>query len=291
MFLSNIIESLTGIDSLVSVATISTMVLGAISLFIANMGRFIQAKKFGIPIRAIHQANISDSADLWVALVGTLGFGIFVPFVMLTFDINIWIILPIILISFVLGLFSTKSLLKIRTNKKVIRDGKEYAVTRDFPFVLIACVALITAIAYIRLHYVYINHIETGIGVENGFFAGFMTITALVVQSIYTLILLILLILNVLTRMSGSRDVMTTSIDGQDYIISMRHNIEKWILQPCVIMSYESFTNKASSLHDDIAIILFEKGDFIIRDLSSLPEPIKYHANSGVAEKGQLSIK
>jgi len=291
MFLSNIIENLTGIDSLVSFATISTMVLGAISLFIANMGRFIQAKKFGIPIRAIHQANISDSADLWVALVGTLGFGIFVPFVMLTFDINIWTILPVVFVTFILGLFFTKSLLKIKTNKKVIRDGKEYAVTRDFPFILVACIALITAIAYMRLHYVYINNIGTGASLENGLFNGFMTITALVVQIGYTLILLILLFLNVLTRISGNRDIMTTSIDGQDYIISMRHNIDKWILQPCEIMSYESFMNKASSLHDDIVIILFEKGVFIIRDLSTLPEPIKYHANSGMAEKGHLNIK
>jgi len=284
----DIFNNLTDINNLTGIATISTMILGAISLFIANMGRFIQAKKFGIPVRAIHQANISDSADLWVALVGTLGFGIFIPIIMLNLDVSWWLRLLVVFIAFVLGLFSTKSLLRIKTSKKVIRDGKEYAVTKDFPILLISCVAFITAAAYMRLQYIYNHEFTTGGRIIGDFFPSLLNIVAIIIQGSYVLCLLLLLILNILTRMTGSRDIMTTSIKDQNYLITMRHNLDKWILQPCDILDYETYFNKESSVHDDVKIILFEKGVFIIKDLSTLSEPIYYHANSGIAEKGQI---
>jgi len=286
--LIDIFNNLTDINNLTGVATISTMVLGAISLFIANMGRFIQAKKFGIPVRAVHQANISDSADLWVALVGTLGFGIFIPLIMLNLDVSWWLRLIIAFIAFALGILSTKSLLKIQTSKKVKRDGKEYAVTKDFPILLISCIALITTTAYMRLHYIYNLDTITNGRIIGDFFPSLLNIVVIVIQGCYVLCLLLLLILNVFTRMTGSRDIMTTAIDGQNYLITMRHNLDKWILQPCEILDYETYFNKVSSAHNDVKIVLFEKGVFIIKDLSSLTEPIYYHANSGIAEKGHI---
>ena len=285
----NLFESLTDISSLTGIATISTMLLGAISLFIANMGRYIQAKTFGIPIRAIHQANISDSADLWVALVGTFGFSIFIPVIMLGIDVFWWIRFLIVIISFVLGLFSTKSLLRVRTGKKEIKDGKEYYVTKDFPVLFITIISVIAAGAYLRIFYMYQTYMIYGsFNRFGGFFEGFVSVTSAVVLGIYIIIVFSLLVLNVLTRMFGSRDIMTVSIDGQNYLITMRHSFEKWILHPCDVVNYNEYYKKDNSLYEDVKIILYEKGNFMIRDLSTLRTPIIYYANAGIDEKGRL---
>ena len=42
--------------------TFTVTILGMFSLLLVNMGRYFQAKKFGIPLRNVHQANIAKSA-------------------------------------------------------------------------------------------------------------------------------------------------------------------------------------------------------------------------------------
>ena len=284
-----LLELFTEMDSLVTFATISITILGAISIFIANMSRYIQAKKFGIPIRVVHQANISDSADLWVALVGTLGFGFFVPVVMLSAEVHWWLRLIIVFVAFTLALFSTKNLIKVGTKKKAEQNNKENTTAKEFPIMLVLCIALITTIAYMILHHAYYNLTVAGTNGSEGLLWSMITILAIVVQSLYVLILLTLLVLNVSTRITGNTDVMTTAIAGQNYLITMRHSSDKWILQPCDIEDYEKYLkNKDSGLYTGVKVILFEKGNLKIMELSDLPEPITYHTNSGVVEKGKM---
>jgi hypothetical protein len=284
MNLFNIFESLTEIDNLASFVTISVTALGAISLFIANMGRYFQAKKFGIPIRAIHQANISDSTDLLVVLVGALGFGIFGPVIMLSVDMNWWVRFILVFIAFTLGLFSTKSAARIEKSKKVKRDGEEYIIMQDISPVFLPCFALVITIAYMRLHYVYY---VIDAGHPSSFFATLGTTVAVIAQIIYLLLLSILLVANLYSRMFGFEDVMITVINEQHYLVFMRHNLDKWILLPCDIETQVNYLDKKKSISSDIKTALFEKGNFIIKDLANLPGPIVRCKDFYVVQKGQ----
>jgi hypothetical protein len=281
--LTDIISSFTEINNLAGFITLAITILGAISLFIANMGRYFQAKKFGVPIRAVFQANISDSADLWVALVGTLGFGVFVPITMLGSDINRWALFGVMAASFALGLFSTKSSMRIGYERKVKRGTGEYIVNHDMTVPVLALGALVTAIAYMRLHTVYDYVFIAETGAPGGFFQIFRTIAAAVVLCINVLLMFLFLFVNVHRRLFGSGDVMTTSIDGQNYIIALRHNQYQWILMPCNIEEYEK---KRKRYTTDVKRVLFDRGVFIMKDLTALKEPIIYRANFSVVQRG-----
>jgi len=42
--------------------------MGAAALFLSNIARYMQAKKYGIPIKAVSQATMGDSAAIWILL-------------------------------------------------------------------------------------------------------------------------------------------------------------------------------------------------------------------------------
>ena len=287
----DIFNSLAEMGNFAGFITLAITILGAISLFLANMGRYIQAKKFGIPLRAVHQANISDSADLWVALVGALGFGVFIPVIMLNMDVSRWVLLIVVFAAFVLGLFSTKSNTGFSAKKRIKRDGNEYYVYKSITMQVFAGFALAGAIAYLHLFNIYVAEADS-IG---GFFAMLRMFIAVGVQGIYVLLLLLLLLTNVYRRLFGSGDIMTTVIDGQTYLAAMRHSLEKWILLPCDIEDYLKkkeagrYMGKivGEGIEYSVKNALFTRGSFIIKDLSTLPEPITYRTNFGVVEKAQ----
>ena len=54
----NIFSEMGNITGLV---TFSITIFGALSLVIANLARYLQAQKFGIPIKMAHAASIADS--------------------------------------------------------------------------------------------------------------------------------------------------------------------------------------------------------------------------------------
>ena len=279
--LTDILDHIAEIGSLAGFITLAITILGAISLFVANMGRYIQAKKYGIPIRAVHQANISDSADLWIALAGVAGFGVFAPVIMLEMEMAWWVRFIAAFIAFTLGLVSTKSNTIIGSDRTVKRDGKEYIVRRDVSLILFSAVAILTATAYMRLHNVYI--IDGG---GTGFFATAGTVVAMIQTGIYILLLGLLLLLTIRRRMFGSGDVMLTEIEGQTYLVAMRHSTEKWILVPCdAEIKIKQLTGTAQS---EYKYIYFEKSRFIMRYLAALDAPIRYETGfDQVVERGR----
>ena len=73
-------------------------------------------------------------------------------------------------------------------------------------------------------------------------------------------------------RLFGRKDLMTVTIDGQDYLLGMKHNSAQWIVLPATIiinpdteklMCFIVFRKTGKS-------ICVTKGKFIIRDMSEL---------------------
>lgn len=285
VFLSGFSE----IGSIATFATFSITVLGAVSLFIANMGRYFQAKKFGIPIKAVHQANIGESADLWVALVGALGFGVFVPVVLLGTEIYIWFMLAIAFVSFALGLLCTKNNARIAFDREVKKDGVTKTVNVDHTLHVIAVLALLATLAYFRLSGEYYHVFVAQNGRQGGILANLLLIVSVLVMGLYMLVLLYMLTGGVRARMFGSGDIMTTEIDKKTYIVAMRHNQYNWILLPCEIEDYhvEKVINKKTdfTIRTGVKRAIFVRGVFIMKDLSELPEPIVYRTSFQVMEK------
>ena len=281
---ADIIEGFTEISALAGFLTLAVTVLGAISLFLANLGRYFQSKKFGIPIKAVHQANISDSAELWIALVGTLGPGVFVPIVLLNVDLAWWQLLATVFAAFTFGLLSTKSTMKMERGKKLKRAEGEYIVHQDFTIQFLLVLSLASATAYVHLHGVYNDVFMSEIGWQGGFFATLWVVIAIICLGLHALLLLILLLTHISRNLFGGSDVMTTVIDGENYLIAMRHNVYQWIL---IRFEIEEYTEGGEQVAADTKCLLFVKGEFIMRDLSILDKPITYHRNFRVVEKGK----
>ena len=51
-----------GISNIAGFFTASITIMGAVALMVANLARYMQASKYGIPVKAVSQATISDSA-------------------------------------------------------------------------------------------------------------------------------------------------------------------------------------------------------------------------------------
>ena len=281
--LVDIVEVFSEISALTGFITFAVTILGAVSLFLANMGRYFQAKKFGIPAKAVHQANISDSADLWIALAGALGLGFFVPIAMLSLDMAWWQLFTMAFLTFKLGLLSTKSTFSIRTKRLKKRAEHEYYVFKDISLLILLVIALAAAFAYVRLHGVYNDIFVSETGSPDGFFANFRLGIAIFICGFNSILLLSLLCSHVYGRMFGNDEVMTTVVEGETYLIAMRHNQYQWVLIRC---DFEEYVVEKRKIDFPVKKILFIKGVFIMRDLSTLDEPITHHKGFSVAERG-----
>jgi len=51
-------------DFITANLTVIIMVLTLFSLLLANIARYAQAKRYGIPLKMVHQASIPDSLDI-----------------------------------------------------------------------------------------------------------------------------------------------------------------------------------------------------------------------------------
>jgi len=270
--------------------TFSATMLGAVSLMLSNFARHVQANKFGIPIKIVHQANVGDSFGMWITLVSALGFGFFVPFLLLGAETAWWVIYLVMAVSSFLCLSFSKIYVIQGKPKETKYNGDVYTHKTDWTWMVHAILSLILALAFLRLRnmyqHVYIAGYETAFA--EGFFARLWLFLAFFVTGVYVLVALASLSSNVMDKLFGGIEKMVTEIDGQTYLVAMRSSQYHWILIPC---DFTENTYK-SKIFRRMEIITcyarFEKNKFILCDMSKPPMEIRRLTGYKLVEKGVL---
>ena len=289
--LNEFLSIFTEVGNITSLMTFAVTILGALSLLLVNLGRYFQSKKFGIPLRNVHQANIAESAELWIALAGSLGFGLFVPFIMLSVGWSLWLIMPVMFVSFIMGFIMTKGSHSYWGHKTITRDGKEYRVEIDMTLIFYAVRSLLAALGYARLHQVYYDMFVAEEAASYGFFSITVTVFSTILLLYYFFQLMMQLYTSVVGRLFGNIELSVTTINGQKYFVAMRHNQDKWFLMEYELEEYRKvfrlgmFKRNFYSSTSLTIVAKFTKDTYIIRDLSELTEPLKRIAVSRVINK------
>lgn len=248
-YITNLFTDLSSVTSFVAFVATG---LGAISLFLSNIARYTQARQYGIPIKAMHQANIADSANVWVILIGVIGLGVILPVVLLGVDANAWLLGIVVAVGQFLAFIFTKSGHRISTNHK----GKEIPLTH----IAFVVYPVLSALGFVRLHSQFPS-----------FTLSVLTILATMGIGLYLCRLGAHFIRGLSAIIFGSKGgLMTVEVDGQLHLIVARSSAYHWIVMPCECVDYryerKSKSGKTSTTLN--ALIVFERGKFIIRDLT-----------------------
>jgi len=267
----------------ISFMTFSATALGGVSLLLSNFARYFQARKFGIPIKALHQANISDSMGIWITLLGALGFGIFVPLLLLYAQWGRWPVYVAMVAALFVGL-SMGGGYTIRGKKKETEfNGKVFLHDTDATWMFHLVVSLLIPFAYLRVRNVYRYDLA------EGFFHSATFYFALFWVIFYVIALLLPLFFNLRDKLFGG-EKMITEIDGALYLVAMRSSQYHWLLVPCEILTKSYTVNENAAISGTISstYVGFEKNTFIVRDLSGDALEIKRLVNCTLIEKGEL---
>ena len=277
------------VGNITSFVTLSATVLGAFSLLLSNLARYFQANKFGIPIKAIQQANVGDSIGIWITLVGTLGLGVFVPILLLNVEAGWWFVYITMIVSCFFGLFISKCYVIAGKDKEKEFNGEVFVHETDVTELRLATISPIFAVAYMHVrsmfYHVYIVGCDTAFA--EGFFAYLRLYASFFALGVYALMIIFPLFFNIKDKLSGGREKMVTEIDGQTYLVAMRNSQYHWILIPCepceVVYKKLKSGGRIGSQY-----IRFEKGKFIICDMSHPPKEIRRLMDYNLVEKGVL---
>jgi len=284
-YIQNIFSEASTITSFVS---LSVTILGAFSLLLSNLARYRQAGKLGIPIRAIYQASIGDSIGIWITLLSTLGLGVFIPVYFLGVTAPWWVLFVVVAVSCFLAQALSKTYIIAGKDKEKIFDGKTYVSQTDRTWITYTVIALLTALAYLHIHNYYqtlqfVRLYEVQISFFRSYFI--LLYIAFFMLGIYALFILSALVINILDKLSGGREKMVTEIDGKTYLVAMRNSQYHWVLVPCEFSTVE-YTKAIGRI--SISYARFEKGKFIICDMSNPPREIKRLLGYNLIDKGTL---
>ena len=242
----------TDFSSITGFVALAATVLGAISLFLSNIARYTQARKYGIPIKALHQANVADSANVWVTLIGVLGFGVIIPVMLLGIDANSWLLGIVIVVGQFLAFIFTKSARRTTVEHK----GKFIPLT----YIGFALFPILSALGYVRLYSQFPS-----------FTLSVLTILAVVGVGLYLYALGVHFVAGLSSILFGSKGgLMTVEVDGQLHLIVARSSSYHWIMLPCEYVDYKR-TVKRKNGKNTVTVasyLVFERGKFIVRDLT-----------------------
>ena len=280
------------LGQLTGVLTFAVTILGMFSLLLVNMGRYFQAKKFGIPLCNVHQANIAESAELWISLLGALGFGVILPVVLLNVELSPLVLFPVLLVSFLMGLVMTKSGNNVQQGKGTLRDGKVYVKVYETTLLYYSAFSLLALLAYIRLHGIYYETFISETTPRGGVFAYVLAALVVLAFVIYFYFLSRQLFDSLVKRLFGNTRLITVEIDGKKYFVAMRHNQYQWFLMEYELVSKRKVYFEGTFLHSSFVkhIALFTKGSFIIKDLSELEGPLKSFGFDEVRNKSKCGV-
>jgi len=265
-------NTLGDVGSVASVLTISVTLMGAAALLLSNLARYTQAKKFGIPIKAVSQATMGDSAAIWILLIRALGFGVLIPLAMFSTSWSWWFLLPAAAISFFFALTSELVSRIIRTKKNVFK-GKTYIVEKEGMYKYIAVISVLMSFAYWQMHSTY-HVIYAGGRFAEGFLGHTRFFLGVIGMAIYALLLAYIFYSGIKTIIFGGNESMVVVIEDQKYLVAMRNSHYHWILVPCEpdVVILKQFKKGG---YRSKYVMRFEKGTFIIRDMSTINASIK----------------
>jgi len=273
-------------DNIASTLTIAMIALSAVSLMIANLSRYIKAKKFGIPLDLVHPASIQDSVDIWVLLIGVFGLGN-VAFSYM--GEGLFSNTTTFVIAFLAAFFS---LFIARPPRWLFLGKRKFNVGRMSHPLICVFVTLIIATSYTYMNSVVrfadgrpvnVGNVDEETGaIQWGVFivinpdsddaellemdANWVLLLVILLGAyIHQVYLIFLLLLNFYFRLYGGNDVSTIDIGEQTHLITMRHNSGQYILIPCELTEEAQSKRKRKP---PIKVLRFPKGEFIIRDLS-----------------------
>lgn len=256
-------------DFILSNITTIVLLLTLASLLLANLARYVQAKKYGIPLKMVHQAGIPDSLDIWVTLISVLGFGMFMPWLMLSVSWHGLVIFAVTFVSCFLGVASTK----VRVGRTIKdKDG----TTRDVSYSLVfaMCLALLVAIGltFINFAFAHGDYYEAPRSIPQVV----LIVLAVIMLSLYALVIVLCLVGDIHKKIYGNQDILTVEIGSQMYLIAMRHVTNYWVLIPCYFDKVEPvgdvYIGDKKPEERLIDAIKFTKGRFIVKDISLLDD-------------------
>jgi len=270
-------------DFIFSNITTIVMILTFASLLLANVARFVQAKNYGIPLKMVNYAGIPDSMEIWITLLSIFGFGLALPWLMLSAQVHSLIVFPVVFFSCWAGVASTG--VRISTDKVNDDDGSVETINNSWKFFLFS--ATLNAIAFTYLHLIAQTDVS-GIGV--------LVVFARIKQGFLVLFIILGTVRTMYRKIVGSQDLMTVEIDSQLYLIAMKHVLNFWVLIPCTVEKIEPKGNitishnkkklteeekkkadvKSRELNLEDAI-KFTRGKFIVRDISLLESTKNIH--------------
>ncbi|MCL2407565.1 MAG: hypothetical protein FWC95_06510 [Defluviitaleaceae bacterium] len=262
-------------SSVAGFVTLTITIFGVISVLLSNMARYTQCGKYGIPVKAALQMNIADSMNVWITLIGSAGLGIVLPVALLGMDISGWVIVPIITIMGVIAFIFTKS-------------GIRFSIIGEHSSNLIVFFqsSLIFAFSYLRIHGLVSSQSTGIVSYGGGFFSLLLTIIACLGLLFHFTILFIFFKSGLTRMLYGSKGgLMTVDIDGQTHLIIMKNSSYHWILLPCTV---KYFSSRKKTFFIDVTrkgrYIVFTRGKFIVRELSSLSEYISHNDSAHVID-------
>jgi len=281
-------------DFVFSNITTIVMILTFASLFLANLARFVQAKNYGIPLKMVNYAGIPDSMEIWITLLSIFGFGLVLPWVMLSAPVYSVIVFPVVFASCWVGVASTGA--RVTTNNVNGEDGTVTTINNSWKFFLV--IGLLNAIAFTYLHYVSQSAAEAGI-LQSTF-----TVLARVKQGMLIFYIAAGTIRVMYRKVVGNQDLMTVEIDGQLYLIAMKHVLNFWVLLPCtmekVVGKGITISHSKKKLTEEekkeaklknkelnmVDAIKFTRGKFIVRDISLLESTKNIHCRKQLSLVG-----
>jgi len=272
--------------NITSFITLSATILGAISLLLSNLARYMQANRYGIPIKAIYQASIGDSIGIWITLISTLGFGVFVPLFFLNIEAGWWVIYIAIAVSFFLSQGLSKTYTITGNNKEREFNGEVFVSETDITRYFQGVISLVAGVAYMHVRNMYRHTYVIGYDTPfaEGFFAHLRLYGAFFMLAVYVLLIAATLIISIMDKLFGGREKMLTEIDGQAYLVAMRNSQYHWVLIPCELTNVVYKKLKSGGVLGN-SYIRFERGKFLICDMSHPPKEIR-RAGGTLVEKG-----
>ena len=274
-------------DFIFSNITTIVLLLTFASLLLANLARFVQAKNYGIPLKMVNYAGVPDSMEIWITLLSIFGFGLFVPWVMLSANVHSLVVFPIAFASCYVGVLSTG--VTVTANNVNDEDGSITTINNTWKFLLVF--GLANAIAFTYLHY--------AAGAEGGTLQTIFTILARVQRGLLIFVIFAGTIRTMYRKIVGNQDLMTVEIDNQLYLIAMKHVLNFWVLIPCTMERVKEKGNinisvskkklsaeekKEAELRNEqlsmVDAIKFTRGKFIVRDISLLESTKNIHCRS-----------
>ncbi|MCL2407470.1 MAG: hypothetical protein FWC95_06020 [Defluviitaleaceae bacterium] len=284
LYIQNIIS---GAGNIAGFITLSATVLGAVSLFLSNLARYRLGNKLGIPVKAMHQASIGDSVGIWITLLGGLGFGLFIPILVLDADMLWWVAVIIAFISFYCAQSMIRSYRRMRERYEE-KNGARILTYRDITWHNYLIVALIGAFSYAQVKDMYRQVFVNGFGFleyTSGFWMNVRFYAAAIGLTACIYVVLSMLVYSIKTKLTGGREKMMTEIDGQTYLVAMRNSQYHWILVPC---RFYSFRKQAIIGYNQFNYAEFVKGEFILCDMSDPPRKVTRIEGYQLIEKATI---